>query len=75
MAINMERSVERSADRHTANETDRLRLARFLADLLDQSIEILHFVQDDTGMVILRPFDLTQDKLCPRISRLKPQSR
>jgi hypothetical protein len=40
MAINMERSVERSADRHTANETDRLRLARFLADLLDQRFTI-----------------------------------
>ena len=40
MAINLEHSLERSADRHTVNETDRLRLARFLADLLDQRFTI-----------------------------------
>ena len=40
MAINIERTVDRSANRHTVKETDRLWLARFLADLLDQRFTI-----------------------------------
>src|ERR1041385_5448337 len=40
MAINIERTVDRSANRHTVKKTDRLWLARFLADLLDQRFTI-----------------------------------
>lgn len=67
MAINLEQSVERSADRHTVNETDRLWLARFLADLLDQRFTIpgtsIRFGLDPIVSLIPGVGDLLQTSL------------